>query len=129
MKRTFGSASEEGNWSAVYVAANPFEADLVRSLLEEEGIATFSEPDLGALFGKSTGLRILVPRDEESPARDLIHAYHRRRHLNVISLADYLPERREGRLHTTWEWMSGVWWIALVLLVVVSLLVVFHPWS
>lgn len=97
MKRSFETLTKSDRWVAVYVASNPFEADLVRSLLHEEEIATLNEPDIGSVFfGRSSGLRILVAREHEVPARDLLRAYQNRQHLKVINLADYVAEREEA---------------------------------
>lgn len=97
MRRSFETLTKSDRWVAVYVASNPFEAELVRSLLQEEEIPTLNEPDIGSVFfGKSNGLRILVAREHEAAARDLLRAYQDRQHLKVINLADYMAERQEA---------------------------------
>ncbi|MFN0149273.1 MAG: DUF2007 domain-containing protein [bacterium] len=102
MKRSFETLAKSDRWVAVYVASNPFEADLVRSLLHEEEIATLNEPDIGSVFfGRSSGLRILVAREDEAPARELLRAYQNRQHLKVINLADYVAEREEAATSRT----------------------------
>ena len=129
MSRSFGSISEEERWTTVYVAANSFEADLVRGLLQEEEIVTLGEPDLGGVFfGRSSGLRILVPREHESAARELLRAYEGREHLNVINLADYMPDRRATAWSHFFDRLLRLLAIPLLILIVLSLVFVVFRW-
>jgi hypothetical protein len=129
MKRSFDSMSHEQAWATVHYAANSFEADLVRGLLDEEEIPTLSEADAsGALFGKSSGLRILVPREEEPAARELLRAYHGPT-LKVINLADYLPARRPARSRRIAERFARFVAIPLFVLLILSLVLVVLRWG
>jgi len=131
MRRSFETLTRSDRWVSVYVASNPFEAELVRSLLQEEEISTLNEPDIGSVFfGKSNGLRILVAREHEAAARELLRAYQDRQHLKVINLADYMAEREEaatarkqiGRLV---RFLA----IPICVLVVLSLVLVVFRWT
>jgi putative signal transducing protein len=130
MRRSFGTLPDDGRWSVVYVASNPFEAEIVRGLLQEEEIPTLNEPDIGSVFfGKSSGLRILVSREDEASARELLRAYQDRQHLKVINLADYVAERQHAS-----NWRQGVdrivrlLAIPIFLLVALSLVLVVFRW-
>lgn len=130
MRRSFGTVPDDARWSVVYVASNPFEAEIVRGLLQEEEIPTLNEPDIGSVFfGKSSGLRILVSRQDEAPARELLRAYQDRQHLKVINLADYVAERQHA---SNWRHFTDrlVRFLAIpiFLLVVLSLVLVFFRW-
>jgi hypothetical protein len=97
MPRSYELIGDGDEWATVYIASNPFEADLVRGLLDEESIPTLRETDVGGvLLWRTTGLRILVPRREEALAREILRAYQGQ-HLNVINLSDYLPRRPSVR--------------------------------
>jgi hypothetical protein len=121
---------DDGRWSVVYVASNPFEAEIVRGLLQEEEIPTLNEPDIGSVFfGKSSGLRILVSREDEASARELLRAYQDRQHLKVINLADYVAERQHA---TSWrhsvDRLVRLLAIPIFLLVALSLVLVVFRW-
>ena len=128
MTRSTQVIGDGGEWATVYVASNPFEAELVRGLLDEERIPTLRESDLGGmLFGRTGGYRILVPRSEESAARELLRAYQGR-HLKVIRLEEYLPARRSVRRTAFLQRTLPILVIPLLILIVLSLAIVALKW-
>lgn len=128
MRRSSEVIGDGGEWATVYVAANPFEAELVRGLLDEESIPTLRQSELGAdLWGRQGGQRILVPRGEESAAREVLRAYQGS-HLKVIKLADYLPARHPSRRTAFLDRYFPAVVIPVLLIVVVSLVVVIFKW-
>lgn len=65
----------------VYIAANIMEADLVKALLESEGIDAFvTNTAMGQAYGIQIGklaeARILVPAELAPRARQIIEEYH-----------------------------------------------------
>lgn len=128
MRRTSQVIGDGAEWATVYVAANPFEAELVRGLLDEESIPTLRQSDLSAsLWGRPSGLRILVPRSDEAAARELIRAYQGR-DLKVINLADYLPARRSASRRLLLERLLPLLVLPIVILIVFSLVLVVAKW-
>ncbi len=128
MTRSTQVIGDGSEWATVYVASNPFEAELVRGLLDEESIPTLRESDLsGVLSWRGGGLRILVPRSEEGAAREILRAYQGR-HLRVINLADYLPARRVGRRAAFIDRALPVLVIPLLVLLILSLILVVVKW-
>jgi len=130
MRRSFGAIPDDTRWTVVYVASNPFEAELVRGLLQEEEIPALNEPDIGSVFfGRSSGLRILVSREYEASARELLRAYQDRQHLKVINLADYVAEKQHA---SSWRHLlDGIvrfLAIPIFILVVLSLVLVVFRW-
>jgi hypothetical protein len=128
MPRSHELIGEGEEWASVYVASNPFEADLVRGLLDEESIPTLREAEAGSfLLWKSTGLRILVPRHDEALAREILRAYQGR-DLNVINLADYMPGRGPTRRTATPERLLPLLALPLLALLILALALVVHKW-
>jgi hypothetical protein len=127
MRRSSEFIGDKGEWTTVHVAANPFEAEIVRGLLDEESIPTLRQSDLGAtIWGRPSGLRILVPRSEEASAREVLRAYQGR-HLKVIHLADYLPPRTPETRALLYRLFPALI-VPVVVLVVLSLALVVMKW-
>ncbi len=128
MPRSHELIGDGEEWSTVYVASNPFEADLVRGLLDEESIPTLREAEAGSLLlWKSTGLRILVPRREEALAREVLRAYQGR-DLKVINLADYMPSRGPHRRTSILERFAPLLALPLLALLILALALAVHKW-
>lgn len=128
MPRSYELIGEGDEWATVYVASNPFEADLVRGLLDEESIPTLRETDSGGVFfWRSSGLRILVPRRDEALAREVLRAYQGQQ-LNVINLADYMPRRPGARERATLERYIPFLALPLFALFILALALVVIKW-
>ena len=128
MPRSHELIGDGEEWTTVYVASNPFEADLVRGLFDEESIPTLRESEAGGILPwKSSGFRVLVPRREEALAREVLRAYQGRE-LKVINLADYMPGRVTHRQQALFERFLPYLTLPLLALLILAVALVAIKW-
>ncbi len=59
-------------WTVVYIAPNRVIADMMKELLENEGILTMLRPIEAPHFGASGSVEVLVPESEIEEAHEII---------------------------------------------------------